>query len=94
MVEIGEINAYFTFDCDDRHLDTYYTMLIYHSQFRTFNSNLPISPVHFVDYSQLELPCLIGGKSTGQKLTPPFQQFPHYFAQCVEFVGLPFLIQF
>lgn len=36
-------------------------------------SNLPISPVHFIDYPQLQLPRLICGKGAGQKLPPPFQ---------------------
>jgi len=36
-------------------------------------SNLPIPPIYFIDYSQLQLPCLIGGEGAGQKLPPPFQ---------------------
>lgn len=38
-----------------------------------FFSDLPIPPVHFIDYPQLQLPRLISGKGAGQKLPPPFQ---------------------
>lgn len=36
-------------------------------------SDLPIPPVHFIDYPQLQLSRLISGEGAGQKLPPPFQ---------------------